>query len=197
MGRAALRAAAALTLALIACGGAPGSGSVAYGPNGGTVSAPPTAAGGAPVSAGPATPTGAVSPDPATPAGAPAFARSSVSIQTKSGPVVMAVEIADDERRREYGLMNRSSMPAGAGMLFVFNPPANAKQIGFWMQDTLIPLSIAFVEPDMAIENIQEMQALSQDVHYAPRDYSYAIEANRGFFADHGVSVGDRVSIQR
>ncbi len=120
-----------------------------------------------------------------------------MSIQTKNGSVVMAVEIADDEPKREYGLMNRSSMPAGAGMLFVFNPPANAKQIGFWMQDTLIPLSIAFVEPDMAIENIQEMQALSQDIHYAPRDYAYAIEANRGFFAGHGISVGDRVSIQR
>lgn len=107
------------------------------------------------------------------------------------------VEIADDESKREYGLMNRSSMATDAGMLFVFNPPANAKQTGFWMEDTLIPLSIVFVEPNMAIESVQEMQALSRDVHYAPRDYAYAIEANQGFFSSHNVSLGDPVSIHR
>jgi len=111
--------------------------------------------------------------------------------------VAVSVEVADDEPKREYGLMNRSSLPADAGMLFVFNPPANAKATGFWMEDTLIPLSIAFVEPNMAVENVQEMQALSKDIHYAPRDYAFAIEANQGFFASHGVGAGDKVTIQR
>jgi uncharacterized protein len=125
------------------------------------------------------------------------FARGSVTIRTTRGPVPLNVEIADDEPKREYGLMNRSSLAAGAGMLFVFDPPANAKQTGFWMEDTLIPLSVAFVEPNMAIEDVQEMQALSRDIHYAPRDYAYAIEANQGFFASHNVAVGDTLSIQR
>jgi uncharacterized membrane protein (UPF0127 family) len=92
--------------------------------------------------------------------------------------------------------MNRSSLPPDAGMLFVFQPPADAKQVGFWMNDTLIPLSIAFVEPNMAIESIQDMQPETQDIHYAPRNYAYAIEANLGFFARHSVAVGDRVSLQ-
>ncbi|HEX6510736.1 MAG TPA: DUF192 domain-containing protein, partial [Chloroflexota bacterium] len=94
--------------------------------------------------------------------------------------------------------MNRRSLPADGGMLFVFQPPANAKQVGFWMKDTFIPLSIAFVAPNMTIESLQEMQALDdQDIHYAPRDYAYAIEANTGFFGSHGVAVGDVVSIAR
>jgi uncharacterized protein len=110
--------------------------------------------------------------------------------------VKLSVEIADDEPKRQHGLMNRKSLPADAGMLFVFNPPANAQQTGFWMEDTLIPLSVAFVQPDMSVEDVQEMQPLSRDVHYAPRDYAYAIEANQGFFGNHGVNVGDKVTIQ-
>ena len=128
--------------------------------------------------------------------GAPTFARSSLTIQTKAGPVSLSVEVADDEQKREYGLMNRKALPAKAGMLFVFNPPANARQVGFWMDDTLIPLSVAFVEPNMAIESIQDMQPLTRDVHYAPRDYAYAVEANQGWFASHGVGVGDAIAIQ-
>lgn len=109
----------------------------------------------------------------------------------------LAVDIADDEAKREYGLMNRSSLPADSGMLFVFQPPASAQQLGFWMKDTLIPLSIAFIEPNLAIESLQDMQPLDEQIHYAPRDYPYAIEANLGFFASHGVQVGDTVTIQR
>jgi uncharacterized membrane protein (UPF0127 family) len=65
------------------------------------------------------------------------------------------------------------------------------------MKDTLLPLSIAFVEPGLTIESVQDMQPQTEEVHYAPRDYAYAIEANQGFFAGHGVSVGDKVSIRR
>jgi uncharacterized membrane protein (UPF0127 family) len=126
-----------------------------------------------------------------------AFARGTVTFQTKSGPVTLSVEIADDDLKREVGLMNRRSLPADAGMLFVFNPPADAKRLGFWMKDTFVPLSIAFVEPSLAIEDIQDMQPQSEQPHYAPRDYAYAVEANQGWFASHGVAVGDRVSIQR
>jgi uncharacterized membrane protein (UPF0127 family) len=130
-------------------------------------------------------------------ASVPPFARGQVTIQTAGGPLVMPVEIAEDQAQQEYGLMNRTSLPADSGMLFVFQPPANAKQIGFWMKDTLIPLSIAFVDPNMSIESIQDMQPLAEDVHYAPADYGYAIEANQGYFAKHGVNVGDKIAVQR
>lgn len=92
--------------------------------------------------------------------------------------------------------MNRRSLAPDAGMLFVFTPPASAKQVGFWMADTLIPLSVAFVEPNLTIEDIQDMQALSRDIHYTQRDYAYAIEANLGYFANHGVSAGDKITIR-
>ena len=147
-----------------------------------------------PATPSPAAPSAApVAPSP--PAAAPAFGRGSVTIHTKAGPVVIPVEIADNEAKREYGLMNRSTLPANAGMLFVFQPPADAKQVGFWMKDTLISLSVAFVEPNLSIESVQDMQALSQNVHYAPRNYAYALEANLGYFASHGVQVGDSLSL--
>jgi uncharacterized protein len=130
---------------------------------------------------------------PASPA--PVFGRGSVSIQTKTGAVTLAVNIADDEAKREYGLMNRRSLPADEGMLFVFDPPASAQQVGFWMKDTLIPLSIAFVEPNLVVESLDEMEAQSEQVHYAPRDYAYALEANQGYFTRHGVAPGDKVRL--
>lgn len=128
---------------------------------------------------------------------APIFGHGTVSVVTKTGPVTLSVEVADDETKREYGLMNRSALPPEKGMLFVFQPPADAKQVGFWMKDTLIPLSVAFVEPNMSIESIQDMQALSEDIHYAPRNYAYAIETNVGYFTSHGIAAGDRVTIQQ
>jgi uncharacterized protein len=127
----------------------------------------------------------------------PVFARGSLTIQTTTVPVNMSVEIADDEVKREYGLMNRTSLAPDSGMLFVFQPPAVAQQLGFWMKDTLIPLSIAFVEPNLSIESLQDMQALDETIHYAPRDYGYAIEASLGYFTSHAVQVGDTVKIQR
>ena len=88
--------------------------------------------------------------------------------------------------------MGRATLPADAGMAFAFSEEHNGP---FWMKDTLIPLSIAFVEPNNTIESIQEMAALDEQLHYAPRNYAYAIEANQGFFSAHGVAVGDTISL--
>lgn len=90
--------------------------------------------------------------------------------------------------------MNRHTLEAGAGMIFIFRPPASASAVGFWMKDTLIPLSVAFVTPDMVVESIQDMAPLSLTVHYAPRDFSDAVEANQGWFGRNGVSVGARMT---
>lgn len=147
----------------------------------------------APVS--PATPPAEASAatPPASPT--PAFARGSVSIRTAAGQVHLVVEVASTEAERQYGLMNRDSLAPDAGMLFVFRPPANAQRVGFWMKDTRIPLSVAFVEPSMIIESIQDMAPLSTQVHYAPRDYAYALEVNKGFFQAHGIATGDRLTV--
>src|SRR5712692_965868 len=151
----------------------------------------------APPSASPAAPRSSAPPPSSVPSGAPIFKTGSITIHAKSIEVQLAVEIADDEVTREYGLMNRRTLPANSGMLFVFEPPADAKRLGFWMKDALLPLAIAFVEPGLTIESVKDMQPQTEEVHYAPRDYAYAIEANQGFFAGHGVSVGDKVSIRR
>jgi len=145
----------------------------------------------------PSPPSSSANAVPAQTSNGPAFAHGTVTIEAAVGAVKLNVDIADDEAKREYGLMNRSSMPADSGMLFVFQPPADAKLVGFWMKDTLMPLSIAFIEPDLVIESLQDMQPLSEAVHYAPRNYAYAIEANQGFFASRGVAVGNQVAIER
>src|SRR5437016_1424566 len=88
---------------------------------------------------------------PSTPI--PTFTKSQVMIRTAQGVAVpLRVDVADTEVKREFGLMYRTSMPADCGMIFVFQPAADAKQIAFWMKDTLIPLYIAFVLPDSTIE---------------------------------------------
>ncbi|MHB8620992.1 MAG: DUF192 domain-containing protein [Chloroflexota bacterium] len=132
-----------------------------------------------------------------SPSATPTFSRGTVIIRSVSGRLTMPVEVADNEVKREYGLMNRRSLAADAGMIFVFHPPADPNRVGFWMKDTLIPLSIAFVSPNLTIESIQEMAPLSLDVHRPAGVYLYAIEANTGFFASHRVTVGDRMTFSR
>ncbi|HEU0168719.1 MAG TPA: DUF192 domain-containing protein [Chloroflexota bacterium] len=125
---------------------------------------------------------------------APTFKHGTVTIDAASGPLVLRVDVAQTEVQHEFGLMYRNSMPPDCGMVFVFQPPADAKQIAFWMKDTLIPLSIAFVLPNDSIESLQEMAAMDdQTLHYAPQDYEFAIEANKGYFTSHGVAVGDKI----
>ncbi len=110
--------------------------------------------------------------------------------------MTMPVEVADDQAKREYGLMNRNSLPGNAGMIFVFQPVADTT-IGFWMKDTLLPLSVAFVEPNLAIESIQEMAPLTLDVHVAPRPYLYAVEANQGYYTANHIAIGDTLTFSR
>jgi uncharacterized membrane protein (UPF0127 family) len=115
-------------------------------------------------------------------------------IATASGKQVnIKLEIADTPSTRETGLMNRNSLPADSGMLFVFPSDILA---AFWMRNTLIPLSIAFISADGTIINIQDMQPLSESLHAPATMYRYALEANLGFFKDNGVIAGDRAEFQ-
>jgi hypothetical protein len=104
----------------------------------------------------------------------------------------LQVEIAKTSAERALGLMNRSSLGADAGMLFAW--PGDT-QDSFWMKDTLIPLSIAFVNADGTIVHIEDMQPQTETYHYSTGAYRYAIEANQGWFASHGVAEGDAAQI--
>jgi len=104
----------------------------------------------------------------------------------------LTVELARTAAERGRGLMFRQEMAEERGMLFVFDRETKA---GFWMKDTKIPLSIAFVGGDGTILETQDMAPLSQELHRPAQAYRYALEVNQGWFARHGLGSGDRVEI--
>lgn len=102
------------------------------------------------------------------------------------------VEIAATESERSQGLSFRNSLPEDDGMLFVFEE-AGVHQ--FWTVDTTIPLSIAFLDADGIVLNVEEMEPLSRDTHGPDAPALYAIEVNRGWFAERGIARGDTVRL--
>ncbi len=106
----------------------------------------------------------------------------------------MRVEIADEPDEQAKGLMERTALGEERGMLFVF-PSEEIRS--FWMENTLIPLSIAYIDAEGRIVDIQDMRALDDDApHYVSAEPAqYALEVNKGFFEERGVEVGDRVSL--
>ncbi len=104
----------------------------------------------------------------------------------------LEVEVASTPEERRRGLMSRPSLAPDAGMLFVFPEDSGS---AFWMKDTLIPLSIAFISADGRVIDIQDMRPLDETLHYSPEPYRYAIEANQGWFEAHGVQAGDSVRL--
>lgn len=109
-----------------------------------------------------------------------------------SGQPALSVEIASTPAEQEQGLMFRRSLPADAGMLFVFDQPT---QTAFWMHNTYIPLSVAWMDPSGTIVDIQDMQPLTDTDHQPRAQYVYALEANQGWFRQHGVTIGDTMRI--
>jgi len=89
--------------------------------------------------------------------------------------------------------MGVSSMATDSGMIFVWDSPITTP---FWMKDTLIPLSIAFIAGDGTIVDIQEMEAMTLDPHGPGKAYYYAVEANKGYFSQHGIKPGDKAEIK-
>ena len=140
------------------------------------------------------TPTSAPAATPAQAAAAKAsLPTRTVTLRRADGTTrPLTVEVADTDASRAQGLMFRPSMPEDAGMLFVF--PGDF-QGGFWMMNTLIPLSIAFIAADGRIVHITDMQPQTTETHQPPVPYRYALEVNQGFFARAGIKPGDRVEI--
>lgn len=122
-------------------------------------------------------------------------ARVPLRVTTAQGVVTLQVEIADDPEERVEGLSNRTSLPADAGMAFLWDEPVEAE---FWMKDTLIPLQIAFWGEGGRIVGLIEMEPCEADTcpHYRPeKPIVGAVEANAGWFTAHGVAVGDTVEL--
>lgn len=115
------------------------------------------------------------------------------TLTIRVGGTPLVVEVADEEAERRRGLMYRSALPEDQGMLFVF-PDDDFRR--FWMRNTYLPLSIAYVAADGEIVTILDMEPHVEDGDYwSTRKARYAIETNQGWFDRHGVSVGDRVAI--
>jgi uncharacterized membrane protein (UPF0127 family) len=140
---------------------------------------------------GGATPSGGVDP-------LVAFDTTDLSIITGGDTVRITAEVADDLDGRQYGLMERPSLPPDHGMVFVY--PATQDSTGaFYMYRTLIPLDIAFLDTEGRILSIRAMAPCESPNPRLCRRYGpgvpfrAALEVNRGFFDRHGIEVGDRV----
>lgn len=107
------------------------------------------------------------------------------------GPHPVAAEVAATPDQRTIGLMYRFSLPADHGMLFVFPEP---QPLSFWMRNTYIPLSIAYIDADGRILNVVEMPARTDALHFSRGEALYALEMRKGWFADKGVGPGTRVT---
>jgi uncharacterized membrane protein (UPF0127 family) len=120
----------------------------------------------------------------------PAFAQEPPVVQLNAGMHLIRAEVAADFGTRMRGLMHRPSMPQNAGMLFIFD---EATQHCMWMKNTLIPLSVAFLDDRGTIVNIADMEPHSEQSHCAVRPVRYALEMNRGWFAARGIKPGSRL----
>ena len=112
------------------------------------------------------------------------------AVQLSAGMHLIRAEVADSMGTRMEGLMHRKSMPEGAGMVFVFDELAPHCM---WMKNTLIPLSVAFIDAQGAIINIADMQPHSEQSHCAARPARYALEMNKGWFAQRGIKPGAKL----
>ncbi len=99
-------------------------------------------------------------------------------------------EIAATDATRTTGLMNRFSLQPDHGMLFVFKQP---QPLAFWMKNTYVPLSIAFIAADGRILNIEDMAPLTESTHPSRGPALYALEMKKGWFAQHGIAAGEPV----
>jgi uncharacterized protein len=99
-------------------------------------------------------------------------------------------EVAANQPNRMQGLMMRKSLAANHGMLFVF--PQSERHC-MWMRNTLLPLSVAFLDEQGRILNIEDMQPHTENNHCASAPARFALEMNRGWFASKGIKPGQRI----
>ena len=108
-------------------------------------------------------------------------------IKIAAGMHLIDTQVAATPEQRSTGLMHRADMPAGEGMLFVFE---QAGQQCFWMKNTLLPLTAAFVADDGTIVNLADMKPQSTDSHCSTQSVRYVLEMNQGWFKKKGIKAG-------
>ena len=109
------------------------------------------------------------------------------AISLSAGMHALQAEVAQTPEQRGIGLMFRKSMPVNDGMLFIFD---RTGQQCFWMKNTLLPLSIAFIADDGSIVNTDEMKPQTLNSHCSTRDVRYVLEMNQGWFDRRGIKAG-------
>jgi uncharacterized membrane protein (UPF0127 family) len=112
------------------------------------------------------------------------------SVTLNAGMHNIRAEVALTPEQRATGLMFRREMAAHEGMLFVFEQPAPQC---FWMKNTLLPLSIAFLADDGTVVNIADMKPQTLDSHCSAKPVRYALEMNQGWFAKRGIQAGAKL----
>ena len=100
-------------------------------------------------------------------------------------------EVADTAEKREKGLMFRKKLDEKSGMLFIFE---KEKKVSFWMKNTEIPLSVAYISKSGYIREIHDLQPHSLNPVKSSYSVLYALEVNQGFFRENGISEGDQVA---
>ena len=111
------------------------------------------------------------------------------------GAAELTVEIADENLERQAGMMHRTTMPKNEGMLFVFPYP---HQSGFWMKNTTVPLSIAYIDRASRVIEIYDLHPGDEEaVESRSARVQYALEVNQGWFAKNGIQPGTVLATER
>lgn len=111
-------------------------------------------------------------------------------VPLKINNATVYVEVADTPETRAQGLMFREQLEKDAGMLFVFE---NERTLSFWMKNTRIPLSIAFIDRHGIIQDIKDMSPFDERPHVSSKPVKYALEVNQHWFSNNDIDVGDNV----
>ncbi|MFC5523491.1 DUF192 domain-containing protein [Polaromonas jejuensis] len=111
-------------------------------------------------------------------------------IKLSAGMYVIDAQVAFTPEQRQIGLMFRKDMPQPEGMIFVFE---QATQQCFWMKNTLLPLTAAFVADDGTIVNLADMKPQTTDSHCSAQPVRYVLEMNKGWFAKKGIKAGSKL----
>ena len=112
------------------------------------------------------------------------------AIRLSAGMHVIQAELAQSPDERSIGLMFRKTMATNDGMLFTFEQPG---QQCFWMKNTLLPLSAAFIAEDGSVVNIEDMKPQTLDSHCSAKPVRFVLEMNAGWFAKRGIKPGTKL----
>jgi uncharacterized membrane protein (UPF0127 family) len=113
------------------------------------------------------------------------------TVQLQSGMYLIKAEVANDFGTRMQGLMMREKMAPNEGMLFIF-PSAETQCM--WMKNTLLPLSVAFIDEQGTILNIEDMKPQTENSHCSAKAARYALEMNQGWFKGKNIKPGAKIS---